>query len=322
MSAPVRSERDKSPPATPNIQENTSAKAFGIAVNIAKDCECSTDESLWAIEELLKIEAICLADRKTEINQAYCGIGTGPKLDEVGSHDLRRQKTPLQWAATLGDFEYYPRFMSSENVNRARLSILINAGANLNQRDENGNTPLINATYIGRSPSSVNTLIRAGANLNLRDKHGHSALMIGAEWGNELCSIALIRAGADLNLQNKDGESALIHTARHNKIKIFEELVRGGADLDLQEKDGKSALMFAVIYTNIDIFKTLGKSGADLDLQDKDGESALMFAAKTDRRTDICKALIRAGANLNLTNKNGHTALNQAKGNPCNVMVP
>lgn len=70
---------------------------------------------------------------------------------------------------------------------------LIKAGADIEQRDSDGLTPLMNAAYSG-DPDIVNTLIKADADVNAKDSDGDNALQYTED--NKILNI-LKKAGAE-----------------------------------------------------------------------------------------------------------------------------
>ena len=51
--------------------------------------------------------------------------------------------------------------------------------------------------------------IKAGADINAKDNNGDTPLMIACRWSNEKKVRWLIKAGADFNIKNNAGESAV-----------------------------------------------------------------------------------------------------------------
>ncbi len=187
------------------------------------------------------------------------------------------------------------------------LAVLKAAGANLDMRNEVGNTPLTRAVGSGRT-KIVPMLINQGADLNKQDNDGDTALIIAIRYNPEIAKI-LIKEGADLNKQGIDGATALIVATQKGNTDLAKALIEKDANLNIQgKKFGDTALMAAVINKRAEIAKMLIKKGADLNKQAINSDTALMLAVQ-EGHTEIAKALIENGANLNIQNRYGVTAL-------------
>ena len=77
------------------------------------------------------------------------------------------------------------------------------------------------------------TLIEAGADLNAQNGDGNTPLIRAACEGRTEVASVLIKVGADLDIQNNDGYSALILAQRRGHIEIVEMLLDAGADRTL-----------------------------------------------------------------------------------------
>ncbi len=102
---------------------------------------------------------------------------------------------------------------------------LIEAGANINLQDNNGNTLLITASEKNQ-PKIVELLVNASANLNIQNHSGQTALMHACRAGNREIVSALIHAGADVNIKTNNGQTALNMT---NNEEIRNILISAGA---------------------------------------------------------------------------------------------
>ncbi len=111
-----------------------------------------------------------------------------------------------------------------KNVDCGRtVKLLVQAGAVVNARDTDGNTPLIDSTVY---PETTRALIAAGADVNAHNNNGETALM--NSFDTEICQL-LLRAGADPYLKNKDGKTALdvqshgLHSTSDETAKVIRD---------------------------------------------------------------------------------------------------
>lgn len=110
----------------------------------------------------------------------------------------------LQRAAMIGDLP--------------SLKVLLDRCADVNSRDEQGRTVLMEAVF-GGDPYVVNLLIDRGADLNATDNDGWTALMEASSKGRYNIVKELISKGADPTAKNKDGWTALKSVAKgHFKL--------------------------------------------------------------------------------------------------------
>ena len=101
------------------------------------------------------------------------------------------------------------------------LSQLLTAGADINSRDQHGQTALMTAAHAG-FPDVVTFLVGQGATLNHTAKHGLSAVMLAVISGHTDIVRTLVRAGADLALRGTGapgfaGKTALDLAARQGR---------------------------------------------------------------------------------------------------------
>jgi hypothetical protein len=93
----------------------------------------------------------------------------------------RRGESALQWALSKSDLSTYTHDGESAGKNTiAIVRALVGASANVNSKDVNGITPLIQATRSGLLPA-VRELISLGADVDAQDNQGRSALDYATE---------------------------------------------------------------------------------------------------------------------------------------------
>ena len=99
------------------------------------------------------------------------------------------------------------------------------------------------------SVEDVRAALDAGADVNARDFDGQTALM-SAAFGNENPEVAaaLLDAGADVNARALDGQTALMRAAQYNPTRHFQNpevvlvLLDYGADATLADSRGRRAI--------------------------------------------------------------------------------
>lgn len=111
---------------------------------------------------------------------------------------------------------------------------VLDYGGNLNQLDEYGFTPLIEAA-IADNVDIARLLIEYGANVNLQDSTGSTALHWAAENNNRaLCELLLI-SGINPNTYTLGGQSALVMPTLRQQSGLKKLLIEGGANLDFAQ---------------------------------------------------------------------------------------
>jgi len=203
--------------------------------------------------------------------------------------------------------------MDSIVVNNTEFALLlIEKGANLSYVDDNGVTPLTQASYLGHVPI-VKALLDKNADVNVANNEGINPLIAASSEGfEEVLDLLLVKSpGADyVNSKDKDGTNALMAASVRGHKNIVDRLLKHGADVNAQNGDGHSALMFAfngknqvetllnkysvhyakdenstkiildALQTHVDVLASLLKNGANADLKDKEGRSAKDFDFK------------------------------------------
>ncbi len=116
-----------------------------------------------------------------------------------------------------------------EKSDAKTVALLITAGAKVNKANEDGETPLLVASRLGRT-EIVKLLIAAGADVNkANEDDGCTPLHLAVYPGRTEIVKLLIAAGADVNKAAKNGSTPL-HVASYNgHTEIVELLKAAGA---------------------------------------------------------------------------------------------
>lgn len=137
--------------------------------------------------------------------------------------------------------------MASEDVCKVYLREVIE------RRDRSGQTPLHHAVK-NNEITFVRFLIDAGADVDAKDNNGNTPLNMfpvfdidGDNIGNYFDTLVLlISRGADINNKNRFGKTILHTASEQNKIDFVESLLQEGANINVADNDGDTPLHYAV----------------------------------------------------------------------------
>jgi len=149
---------------------------------------------------------------------------------------------------------------------RELQTLLISKGAHVNATDENLQwTPLmLTASHYQdeQSLKQLKLLIQLGADLNQKDKNQRTALMIAASLGRIDALEHLIKSNATLNGYDKFGWTALMLAIYYNQKSVVKTLLEAGADVNINTKKGLSALKVAIDNERAGLIPILKDYGA------------------------------------------------------------
>jgi ankyrin repeat protein len=161
----------------------------------------------------------------------------------------------------------------------------------------------------------VQALIDAGADVNIKNDNGDTALMCAAYNGK--LDVVKYLAGnprVDISAKNNYGNTALMMAARNGKLDVVKYLAEDPrVDIKAKSNYGNTALMMAARDGKLDVVKYLAEDQrVDVNAKNNKGNTALMMAAR-DGKLDVVKYLAEnPKVEINLTNKQHQTAENLA----------
>lgn len=204
------------------------------------------------------------------------------------------------------------------------LGAFIREGADINQRDRDGNTALMWAAGNGHlTPELLDSFIRERADINIQNKEGMTALALSAHYRRltpELVK-AYVRNGANINERDKSGRTALMWSALNDPhvykvTELYEALTAHRTDKKDDNYDNYLSPLPLMLSTEevyditpklIDVFV---KNGADINVRDEEGKTALMYLAREGYLTlPMLEVFINNGVDINAQNEDGKTAL-------------
>lgn len=194
------------------------------------------------------------------------------------------------------------------------IQLLIKAGVDLNIQCNGMSvfTPIVNLPHKS-CKEIIELLVKAGANIDQRDDYGNSLLMLATYKGREDIIQILMNNGASKHhLKNIE----LLMAAEKGNLDQVIDLLHSESKLDInaQEFRGRSVLTCAVIGKHTEVVKNLITNGADINQIDSQGRTPLMWAISTGNMT-VIDYIVQAGADISIESKDGETALNCVKYN-------
>ncbi|MFF4758323.1 MFS transporter [Streptomyces sp. NPDC001292] len=172
----------------------------------------------------------------------------------------------------------------------------IRADANLEARNDQGQTPLVMATKANHV-KMARLLLESGADPNAKDKIQDSAfLYAGAEGLNEILELTL-EHGADVRSTNRYGGTALIPASEHGHVVTVRILLAAGVPVHVNNLSW-TALHEAIVLGNgsqdhVTVVRLLLAAGADPTIPDKHGVLPRDLAARRGYQ-EIVKEIDRA----------------------------
>ena len=174
-------------------------------------------------------------------------------------------------------------------------------------------------------PDMVRELIQKGANVTARDNNGKTVLMYAAEGTAGVNMVTVLQnfwvdANTNINMRDSDGKTALMYAVSGKNSQLIKPhmLLARNANADATDDTGKTVLMYAVgnheARVDAKAIEELLAAVKRIDQNDDNGRTALMYAAEGG---DIGKVrlLLAAGANASVQTQDGKTAADFAKGN-------
>jgi ankyrin repeat protein len=205
------------------------------------------------------------------------------------------------------------------------IRVLVNAGANVRIKNQaNGETPLHSAAYFistldGRLLPIIEVLVKNGADINARNDDGNTIMHYAVDKTRRDWLEAFLsgRFGAlvDRSVKNNKGETAE-DAARivHPELLDYFKKPAPVFTLSQRDKNGLTGLMIAVIRGNADLVRTAKMGDAVLNErtveqgQDKYGYTALELAIM-HQRPEFVKILMDRGTDPNVKDARGSAPL-------------
>lgn len=236
------------------------------------------------------------AIRARKLEVALVLLAKGAEVRKPGG--MRR--AALHWAA-LSDFA-------------AVVAPLVARGADLEQADQHGLTPLVCAVLWSRNVAVVRALLDSGASINARDPRGSTVLDLAIGGLNAAANIdLLLDHGATYP---PDRAPRLLQAAAGGAVPLFRRLLdKHGDTLFADAQANRTTMANAILGGSVEIVQTLLARGIAIDnTPNANGLTLLHRVAETPQAAGLIELLVKNGLDIDTRTPDGRSAYNLAAG--------
>jgi len=241
----------------------------------------------------------------------------GELHDAAGAGDVARIRELIAAGADANEIDDYgmtPIHLAAHEAQAGAVRVLLEVGASVHPLSA-GCAPLMPWAAEDGSPEVVEMLLNAGADPNGKFPDGWTGLHEAACLGRVEIAALLLQAEAEPNVETGSGMTPLLLAAEGagwpGYAEVARLLVAHGADVTVADPEGRTAVELAVRSRNQELVAFLVANGAH--------HSIWSAAAVGD--VEALEALLSAGADANATDTYESTALHRAVEHPGAVRV-
>lgn len=205
-----------------------------------------------------------------------------------------------------------PLYDAVYNNDLEEVKRLIAAGEDVNAKEEiSARIPLLVAAAMGHVKVAA-LLIENGADVNAKENNGFTPLHRAAAKDHVKVAALLIEKGADVNAKDEIQGNTPLHTAAFDgHLDMATLLIKNGADVNSKSSYGFTPLHRAAAKGLVAVVELLINKDAKVNAKTDIGDTPLHLAAAKGH-VKVAALLIGNGANVNAKNNDGFTPLHNA----------
>lgn len=218
-------------------------------------------------------ENLLLSAKNIDFDRFMREVDNGADIHASGENGDNVLTTLTQSMLTYAEYE------KGEPI----LEFLIQHGFDVNRKDKR---KIAAIHYLAQSGSydALNSIIEAGANINAKDGNGNTPLILSISRNRPRNTTLLLDHGADVNIVNRLKKNALMTIAPKKQITNLLRILALTKNVDAQDRDCNTALMGAAYDKIAANIEALLNAGADMNRKNNKGDSAYEMAKrKTDK---------------------------------------
>lgn len=196
--------------------------------------------------------------------------------------------------------------LATNNKDKNIFALFLSAGANVNQKDSEGNTPFLNAA--SRNDLEIVKLLSNNVtDYKIANQNGQTALLLAVGNNSPEVVAFLLQKGSDAMAKDSNGNTAAYYLATSFNAKKTEQfesklkMLQGkGVKLNTIQADGNTLYHFAAKENNLALLKSLSGFDIPVNTKNDEGLTALHQAAMKAEDAEMMKYLISIGADKNI----------------------
>ncbi|MBV6494884.1 MAG: hypothetical protein LDLANPLL_02921 [Turneriella sp.] len=245
--------------------------------------------------------AACQKKGKAELGMAL--------IDAVREGSARDARKLIEEGASLNVRDENGEILwrvALEHYNKRVWDVLVENKIDLSQVDSSGSYAIHVAAANGLSDAVEKILVIDAGKMQL-NANGDTPLIAASRYGMEHVLIIMAKFFQQANERNKFGDTPLIESSRSGNIKAVELILKYKPTVPAANYNGQTAVSIARYYNFTDIARLLESFGAENPVASKE----LLIAAKT-KNLPMAIGAVNRGANVNVEDENGYSPLSYA----------
>uniref|UniRef100_A0A914I8G2 K Homology domain-containing protein n=1 Tax=Globodera rostochiensis TaxID=31243 RepID=A0A914I8G2_GLORO len=191
-----------------------------------------------------------------------------------------------------------PLTLAAGGGHNEMVKLLLDSGADLEEPNDEGYTPLMEASREGHL-DVVELLLNRGANVNAKIEDGlETPLTLAASGGFKNVVELLVLLGGDLTIGERTPLYEACQEGHEEVAQFIVQHLRKSYSLQVVQKDLNEALLCTAGIDSDSICDLLIENGAQIDCFSKENRTPLMEAARQNC-TKVVELLIKKGADVN-----------------------
>ncbi|HET8804632.1 MAG TPA: ankyrin repeat domain-containing protein [Aequorivita sp.] len=207
------------------------------------------------------------------------------------------------------------------NTDKTIFQFFLEAGADVNQKDSDGNTPFLNAAS-RNTLEMVQLLSKNVKDYNTTNNKGQTALLLAIGGNSPEVVQYLLQNGSDAMAKDASGNNAAYYLAESFNTKeteVFERKLKMLQEKDVKlntvQANGNTLYHLAANKNNLELLKRISTFDIPINAKNSEGLTALHLASMKADDDQMMKFLISIGADKNAKTEFEETAYDLASEN-------